>query len=62
MYEQNVFSGVVLTSIFLGEYFEYKVELAESRIVTVLSTEEVAEGSNVKIYISPEKVVITPQV
>lgn len=61
-YEHNVFSGVVLASIFLGEYFEYKVELAEGKIVTVQSTEEIAEGSSVKIYISPDKVLITPQV
>jgi ribosomal protein L21E len=44
--------------MFLGELFEYKIELEGGKVITAQSTEEFKEGNSVKVHINPDKVLI----
>jgi spermidine/putrescine ABC transporter ATP-binding subunit len=56
--EENIINGTILSSMFLGELFEYKVELEGGKVITAQSTEEFKEGNSVKVHINPDKVLI----
>ncbi|MGC8678517.1 MAG: ABC transporter ATP-binding protein [Fervidicoccaceae archaeon] len=59
--ENNVISGVVVSSIFLGEMYEYRVEINGGKILTVTSSEELKEGDVIYLEFSPEKVQVLKQ-
>jgi ABC-type Fe3+/spermidine/putrescine transport system ATPase subunit len=56
--EENIINGTILSSMFLGELFEYKIELEGGKVITAQSTEEFKEGNSVKVHINPDKVLI----
>jgi iron(III) transport system ATP-binding protein len=59
--ENNVIAGVVVSSIFLGEMYEYRVEIDGGKILTVTSSEELKEGDVIYLEFSPEKVQVLKQ-
>ncbi|MGC8751925.1 MAG: ABC transporter ATP-binding protein [Fervidicoccaceae archaeon] len=59
--ENNVIAGVVVSSIFLGEMYEYRVEINGGKILTVTSSEELKEGDVIYLEFSPEKVQVLKQ-
>ncbi|MGB9725769.1 MAG: ABC transporter ATP-binding protein [Fervidicoccaceae archaeon] len=59
--ENNVISGVVVSSIFLGEMYEYRVEINGGKILTVTSSEELKEGDVIYLEFRPEKVQVLKQ-
>jgi ABC-type Fe3+/spermidine/putrescine transport system ATPase subunit len=56
--EENIINGTILSSMFLGELFEYKIELEGGKVITAQSSEEFKEGNSVKVHINPDKVLI----
>lgn len=54
----NLLPGKVISSIFLGEMFEYKVRIYQEKAFTVISSEEIKENDDIFLAFTPDKVIV----
>ncbi|MEM3285750.1 MAG: TOBE domain-containing protein [Fervidicoccaceae archaeon] len=58
--EWNYVRGTVVSSVFLGDLFEYKVKVSEEAVLIVQSTEEANEGEEIGLLLDPERLLVVP--